>query len=194
MCVSDDGDPICGTSRLATVLRAFFTPDRLREIVIPLLRQSGPVSLRALDWLVCNMAKKHNIVVRAQDGSWCNVHAAYRIALSVYRRTLFDPFRRRGRHVFALDGETWETTLGQMHFLYWCHDKGLLRWAVEHAAEIELSMTTFSTAHKARLRELRKRGTRHKRQPLSRAHGAVCSVYRDTAKVRFDVSDDEEDE
>ena len=167
-----------GDSQLARTLRAFFDVERTRSILLPLLRQDGPVSLRALDWLVCNHAKKHNIVVRAQDGSWCNVHAAYRRTLSVYKRTQFDPFRRRDRHTFELDGQTWETTLGQVHFLHFCHVHGILRWAREHAAEIEASMNSFSQAHKARLRELRRLGVKHKRKPLSQPHGVACHVYR----------------
>ena len=43
-------------------LQNYYTSERLQSILVPLLQQKTSTSLRALDWLVTNYSKKHNVV------------------------------------------------------------------------------------------------------------------------------------
>ena len=120
MCVTDGCDVVCGTSFLAARLRTFFTEERVRTILLPLIDQSSVLSLRTLDWLVVNYSKKNNVVCTTKEGKLFNIFNGYKISLGVYRRRHFDPFRRRERHVFHVDGKRYDTTLGQVNFVHWC--------------------------------------------------------------------------
>ena len=75
-----------------------YTPELVRDVLRPLVTQTSPVSLRALDWAVVNWSKQHNVVCAAPaPGVMTNVHHAYRTSLAYWKRRLFDPFRRRAR-------------------------------------------------------------------------------------------------
>ena len=180
-------DVVSGDSFLATKLRAFFTEDMVREVMLPLLEQSSPVSLRSLDWLVTNYSKKYNVVCTTCDGSLFNIHSGYKAALATYRRTNFDPFRRRSRHEFLFDGKTRTTTLGQTNFIYWAFKNGVLEYAHKHAVEIESDMNGFAAVHKSKLKELKREGITHKRTTLSKTNGIKCHVYKHSTLVTFDL-------
>lgn len=130
-------------------LSAVFPPERLRDVVAPLLRPSSDrdrVSLRALDWTVTNYAKRHaTMLYIADDGGgavgaparWFSIYNEYRAWLRAWRRKLFDPFARRSR-VFFRVGEQWmATTPAQLNFIYFADQYGVLAWVRDHLAEVE---------------------------------------------------------
>ena len=78
-------------------MHEWFTRERAASILIPLIEKTSTVSLRMLDWLVVNMAKEQNITCIRKSGEACNIHNDYKLTLSVYKRALFDPFRRSTR-------------------------------------------------------------------------------------------------
>ena len=94
-----------GAARLSARERALlrhlereYTPELVREVLRPLVTQTSPVSLRALDWAVVNWSKQHNVVCSSRvPGEMTNVHHSYRTTLAYWKRKLFDPFRRRAR-------------------------------------------------------------------------------------------------
>jgi len=127
-------------------LMSFYTPEMIREVLIPLISSSDGkegvhISLRALNWLVTNYAKKYPILYKVKPPGMSekviNIHSEYKTWLWKYRRTQFDPFRRRQRLMFELDGESYTTTVGQLNFMYWAYRYGVLRYAQQHIQEIE---------------------------------------------------------
>src|SRR5216117_2807332 len=58
-------------------LLAFFTAERLEQIVVPIISMRARVSLRALDWLVINYAKKFKVTLASDDGFILNVYNDY---------------------------------------------------------------------------------------------------------------------
>lgn len=129
------------------------------------------ISLRVLDWLVTNYAKKHNIVyvVTNADGEHAtfNMFLEYKSQLKAYSKRFFDPFCRRQRLEFACDaGRTLHTTVGQLNFFRWALQHGVVEYGARHNAAIEDDM----------LRSIRHRGSKSasggakpKRRELSRA-------------------------
>lgn len=178
-------DPVSGSSYLSQTLRKFYTDGIIRTVLVPLINQTGPVSLRALDWLVVNYAKQYNVVCTTTKGELFNIYNEYKISLSVYRRSQFDPFRRGKRHTFVCDGVQYETTLGQINFVYWAYTNGCLQYAAENAALIEQDMNAFSTQHKTKLRELKRKGITHKRSSLTSTNPVKCHVHSRTSKIAF---------
>lgn len=168
-------------------LQREYTPDVARRVLVPLLTQTSPVSLRALDWAVVNWSKQHNVVCSSLvPGETTNVHHAYRNALHFWKRRLFDPFRRRTRIEMTVDGEVYETTLGQANFALWTYQTGVLAYVLSHIGDIEENMNQVSQRQKRMKRDDVRTGTKRKRRELTPGGGTVCVAYRAPVRVRFD--------
>jgi len=147
----------CLAQRLAAALSDAAAAHAVRECI----SGAAPFSLRMLDWLVTNYAKRRALRVAAHGGRAVHVHEAYRAALAQYRRRDFDPFRRTVRrygggdpiemHVTAAlaGGDALQTTLGQLNFLEWAHRTGVLSYARQHAEDIERDMQGEAAARAA---------------------------------------------
>ena len=159
----------------------FFDEVRLENLLVPILEQRYTVSLRALDWLVTNYAKRFNIAIYTASRLF-NVHQEYKTSLSFFRRRNFDPFRRRMRITFvAKGGGEYETTIGQLNFIKWAQHNGVLDYASQHLHEIEDDMHQASKQQRETKRSL----DPSRRRELSSAPSRRVSVYRVTQKVTF---------
>jgi hypothetical protein len=125
-------------------LEAYYTEHVLRTMLVPIISSGGDsnrLSLRALDWLVTNYAKKMPIIYKVKpDGMperLVNIYTEYKTLLWKYRRANFDPFRRRHRITFQLDGTEYNTTVGQLNFMYWASRYGIIEYAHRNIDAIE---------------------------------------------------------
>lgn len=135
------------------------------------------VSLRVLDWLVTNYAKKRNIVYTAKlhgHSTAFNMFLEYKSQLKAYSKRLLDPFCRRERISFC----GLETTVGQLNFFRWAIQSGVLEYAREHYDEIERDML-------ASIQHRYAREAAPKRTELSRAAVKTCTTTKLTVKVKF---------
>jgi hypothetical protein len=119
-------------------------PDAL-DVLDRVLRKPKPVvSLRVLDWLVTNYAKKHAVMYTVSRGEGhvsFNLHLEYKSQLKAYSKRYFDPFCRRDRIVFTTQGATgMRTTVGQLNFFKWAVQNGVVDYACRHARDIERDM------------------------------------------------------
>lgn len=145
------------------------------------------ISLRILDWLVTNYAKKHNIVylVPGEDGipTTFNMFLEYKSQLKAYSKRFFDPFCRRERLEFTdADGATFHSTVGQLNFFRWALLHGVVDYCARHNAAIEDDM----------LQSIRHRGgaggggvAKPKRRELSKAAIKGCTKTHVKVTVRF---------
>ena len=103
------------TSKEDMVLRRLSTfyanPENLRRVQ-PILTGESKISLRLLDWLVTNYAKKYNIAYLAKSGQDVNVYLRYKANLRAYSKKMFDPFCRWKKITFL----GLSTTVGQLNF------------------------------------------------------------------------------
>ena len=130
---------------LLKILETKLTEEITRDVLLPLITQTSPVSLRALDWTVTNWSKQHNVVCSSMTpGKLTNIHHSYRNMLSFWKRRLFDPFRRRSRCQIEVDGTVYETTLGQANFALWAYSSGTISYVLGHVGEIRRSMNAVS--------------------------------------------------
>jgi hypothetical protein len=183
-------------NRLSNI-HQWFSDGRISTLLMPLTRQVDKLSLRALDWLVTNFAKKNNIVLADEKtlGPPINVYADYRSLLSYWRRKNFDPFRRHQRIYFLWkDPDTpkddppvlEETTAGQLNFLYWAETRGIIQYARAHVNEIEQDMAKCMCEVKALKKQDKLKGVKRKRHELSRAPTRSCFIYPIKMQVQFD--------
>jgi hypothetical protein len=165
-------------------LSSFLTEEMIENEIRPLVEQKAALSLRAMDWLVVNYAKKHNIVCRTLKGELFNIHQNYKTALSHRRRSNFDPFRRKAR--LTIHGKRpLVTTVGQLNFLQWMHVNGVWQYAVDHAEEINLDMNRMASENKKERKSLQASGVVKRRKELSKAPSSKCFVYKVRTKVSF---------
>ena len=179
----------------------FFTEERLATVLIPILRMESPVSLRALDWLVTNYAKKHGLAwpLTISSGNeslsgerMFSVFNEYKTWLRTWRRRLFDPFQRRVRIFFSFEGVWYSTTVGQLNFMYFSTTTRVLDYAQKNIVEIEKDQAL--AIHQSRKRKI-EQGTKS-RHELSKAPKSACSVFAQSCRLVFEsdeeLSDDEE--
>ena len=169
-------------------IHRWYSDERIEELLMPLTRQDDRLSLRALDWLVTNYAKKNNIVLADERtlGPPLNVYADYRSMLTFWRRKNFDPFRRHQRIYFHWKGQLEETTVGQLNFLHWAEVNGIIKYAREHVAEIEQDMAQCMSTVKAQKKSDKILGVKRKRRELSQAPKRQCYIYPVKMQVSFD--------
>ncbi len=181
-------------------LRAFYAdPAHLRTLTDVLKNQehassktphkNAPlrVSLRILDWLVTNYAKKHNIVYLVTDADGLpvtfNMFLQYKSQLKAYSKRFFDPFCRRERLEFPdADGGAFETTVGQLNFFRWALQHGVIEYGAAHNHEIEADMLRC-IKHRAGAPE--GADGKPKRRELSKAAIKGCTKTHVRVTVRF---------
>jgi hypothetical protein len=153
-------------------------PGRLEE-VLPILTGSSPVSLRLIDWFVTNYSKKFNVSYPLTEDTTTRqfmVHFHYKRELKAYSKRLFDPFCRRERISFQIRGQApiEETTVGQLNFFRWAIEKGVIRYILAHAADIERDMNVSFREHYSKEAEVKTATGRRKRKEMS--HSAMKAV------------------
>lgn len=160
----------------------YFDEDKLRHLLIPIITKSNGLSLRALDWLVTNYSKKTPIVYNVTPPNCpeviINVYRSYKTWLWNHKRKNFDPFRRGQRIYFDLDGQTYESTVGQLNFFYWASRYGVLNYARVHIDEIEKDQAQTT-------KQVTSTEGSKKRRQLSQAPKETVFVYPTTIKVLF---------
>jgi hypothetical protein len=154
-------------------LETFYAkPENFRRIQ-SILSGDSQISLRLIDWLVTNFAKKHNISYVTKTGNrHIIVYLAYKSHLKAYSKKMFDPFCRWKKIQF----QGLNTTVGQLNFFEWAIQDEVLDYLDEHLAEVQKDMdecsTTLQTAEGV---------DKRKRHELSRS--ATKSICRHDVRV-----------
>ena len=169
------------------LLRAFFTEERLRTTVVPILSVTSNISLRALDWFVINYAKKHQIALGPLGcpSSVVNVYSSYRSALKFFHRNLFDTFRRGSRIYFPLAGQVYSTTVAQLNYLHWAEISGVLCYAQNNIQVIEQDMNARIAECRKEKERIVQAGGKRKRSELCQTVPKKVAIYRVPSTVVF---------
>lgn len=153
-----------------SLLKFYETPSHL-ETLTQILRNKSGISLRTLDWLVTNYAKKRNITYE-YNAKVINVYLEYKSCLKAYSKRLFDPFQRRDRiYITDSDGHQLQSTIGQLNFFRFAISCGIVQYARHHLDAIETDM----------MDSMRHRSSHVKRKELSKA--AIKSATSTDIKV-----------
>jgi len=148
--------------RLETFYSKADTLERVRNI----LDGNSKFSLRLIDWLVTNYAKKHNVSYVTKNGRHVIMHYAYKSHLKAYSKKMFDPGMN--------------TTVGQLNFFEWAIQDEVLDYLETNYDSVQEDMDTCSTTVEP------KDGARRKRHELSRS--AMKSVCRHDVKISVSFS------
>jgi hypothetical protein len=158
-------------------LSTFYGNAERLERVKAIITGESRISLRLIDWLVTNYAKKHNVsYMTSKGGRHIIVYLAYKSHLKAYSKKMFDPFCRWKRIQFL----GMNTTVGQLSFFEWAIQDEVLDYLDEHFDEVQHDMDECSTTIQP------KDGERRKRHELSRSATKALCMHSVTVKVSFD--------
>jgi hypothetical protein len=126
----------CRRELLVSSLQKFYTTLEDFDSVVQTMQGNGPYSLRLIDVFVTNYSKKYNTTYML-NGQEFVVYLNYKSQTKAYSKKLFDPFRRHECILFqAGNHEPFITTVGQLNFFRWAHEKGVLKYIEEHVEDI----------------------------------------------------------
>uniref|UniRef100_A0A6C0K4G7 Uncharacterized protein n=1 Tax=viral metagenome TaxID=1070528 RepID=A0A6C0K4G7_9ZZZZ len=132
----------CKQELIITSLQKFYADRADSEEILQYLQGTSTISLRLIDWFVTNYAKQYNISY-IFNGQEFLIYTNYKSQLKAYSKKLFDPFCRRERIMFQLNGnKPFLTTVGKLNFFRWAIEKGILRYIKENFSKIEKEMNT----------------------------------------------------
>ncbi len=147
---------------------------RVRDI----LSGVSNISLRLLDWLVTNYAKKHNVSYLVGDRHVI-VYLEYKSHLKAYSKKMFDPFCRWKRIQFM----GMDTTVGQLNFFEWAIADNVLEYLETNYDAIHADMEACTTSVRPKASEESPRRRRHE---LSRSATKSIQHHDVRVSVRFD--------
>ena len=151
------------------------------NILTSIITQKNTLSLRILDWLVTNYAKKYNVVYtirKNNTNSNFNIYLDYKNQLKAYSKKYFDPFCRRERILIDITDLSWKiinnfnkqktnknqliTTVGQLNFFKWFIENNVLNYAIENIEHIDQDMieTLNNSKKQTKRKELSKSASR----------------------------------
>lgn len=110
---------------LLKCLQKFYKDTEKMRTMVNIITKKSEMSLRALDYLCTNYAKKNDIVydIGTKKNPF-NMFLNYRAQLKAYSKMQFDPFRRHNRITIQVpknimeEGKL-ETTVAQLNFFKW---------------------------------------------------------------------------
>ena len=134
----------------------FYDESQSLKVVTPIIKEQTDISLRLLDWLVTNYAKKRSISYLLHENKNFNIWLDYKRQLKAYSKKQFDPFCRRQRVFYNTEaGEAtfvtadsptidhskgFVTTVGQLNFFKWAISNKIIEYAFDNLAIIEEDM------------------------------------------------------
>jgi len=160
---------------ISSLQRFYSNRDDLNEIV-ELLKGTGSISLRLIDWFVTNYSKVHSTSYIFNSQEFV-VYMNYKNQLKAYSKKLFDPFCRRERISFQIPGhDAFLTTVGKLNFFRWALEKGILTYIKGHQEEIEKEMN-------AAMKEQAKKDTSTTRDSQATATTATTATSQTRKRV-----------
>lgn len=133
---------------LRNTLIHFFTVPKNRDVLVPILTDSVPISLRVLDYFITNYSRDHTkAIVKDPLLRNFNVYSSYKSQLKAFNKKLFDPFCRLHHqsniHKFNFYYEKEKfvtTTTGQLNFFKWAIENKIIDYVTCHYEEIKADL------------------------------------------------------
>ena len=166
------------------------------SVFTSIITQKNILSLRILDWLVTNYAKKYNIVFSNKNSQNFNVYLDYKNQLKAYSKKYFDPFCRRERIIINISDLSWKvysnksndsnnengkdnnqlvTTVGQLNFFKWFIENDVMTYAIHNIEKIDKDM----------IETLENSKSSPKRKELSKCASKTVCTYNTPITVNF---------
>lgn len=155
---------------LLSKLMEFYNKDGNIDKILPIINGEHKISLRLVDWFICNYSKKNFTQYSIGENKRFKVYIDYKLKLKAYSKKRFDPFCRWDRITIPYNKkESIQTTLGQLNFFKWVLENSIIQYIEKNLEDIERDMNKRSSSSKNRKGQ--NNNTRKKRTELS-----VCAT------------------
>ncbi len=179
----------------------WFTQDRLRDIVTPLIQRTRPaidspgekLSIRLLSWGLINYSKAHSELC---DYMWTNPETGETIQLNILQvqdliaatnsRDSFAPHRRSRLIHIKVDDKIINTAFEQLNFFFLMGYYGAIEWTIDHKEEIRAHMDICMERAKRMKADAAECGVQFKRRALCNqgtTSGTACQLPHDETKA-----------
>ena len=123
-------------------LKDFYSNENNVSILLSIINSQSNISLRLIDWFITNYCKNNKD--KANYKNITSIYQNYRAQLKAYKKTKFDPFRRRQRITFFFnDNEFMNTTIGQLNFFKWAIENRILDYISSRLEDLEEQMNIY---------------------------------------------------
>lgn len=178
---------------------SFNNLNNLNNKVLKIPSPENCISLRCLEWLVTNYAKKQTIILYGKKSNkMFNIFEEYGKQQKYYKRARFDPFCRNKRIYFIRELYSVYThkkqkivlltTVAQLNFMMWIHKNGVLKYAesYKHRIHDDMEATNFSVSKEKK--EYKKQNKKRKRKELSKPPNIKCKIANIPINLDFRFS------
>jgi len=154
--------------------------------MLKIISGESKLSLRIVDWFATNYAKKMFTVYSIKDehgnSRRFKVYVDYKLKLKAYSKKRFDPFCRWERiSIPYKDGQSIETTIGQLNFFKWTLENDVIKYIEENYIAIEKDMNNRNSTSKRKESVTDNSKTRKKREELSIS--ATKSIKKEEVEI-----------
>jgi hypothetical protein len=174
-----------------------FSPEEVRKEFLSIVRKESNKSLRLFDWFVTKCAAKRTIKIKQSEDllDRIDVHIHYKSELKTYKKTYFDPFKRKIKFFYTLKigGEdvTFLTSLGQLNFFRWAFETGIVKYIDDNLDSLLTEMMEsnrkdkINSSHKKKMKKLKqdKSSTCVKKDGCNIKAEAYKPVYSNEQKI-----------
>ena len=126
------------------------TDNQIKQM-LDIINKESEISLRILDWFVTRYSKKRVDIDLGIDDMF-DVHISYKAQLKSYKKTYFDPFRRRKKFYYNYDKtnnkKTVYTTLGQLNFFRWAISNNIIEYVEQNLSSLTKAMNASNKEDK----------------------------------------------
>jgi hypothetical protein len=129
------------------------TEDQITKM-LNIINKESEISLRILDWFVTRYAKKKiDFEINGlQRDEIFDVHISYKAQLKSYKKTYFDPFRRRKKFYYSYDminaKKNVYTTIGQLNFFRWAISNNIIEYVEKNLSQLTKAMNSSNKEDK----------------------------------------------
>ena len=102
----------------------YYNDDNVMNKFINIVNGNYGVSLRLIDWFVTTYCKKNHIAYNVGT-NYFDVFQNYKLMGKSFKKRKFDPFCRGDRVKVNNNGNSVETTIGQLNFFKWIIDNDI---------------------------------------------------------------------
>jgi hypothetical protein len=146
-------------SILMDKISEYFQNEDVIELFLKIINSDSRLSLRVIDFFVTNYARKNEVIyenITGQNKEKFMVHLSYKSQLKAYSKKQFDPFCRRERINFIVEGYEKEainicTTVGQLNFFRWAIKNDVIEYIRKNIDNIESQMNNSQRKNKRKI-------------------------------------------
>lgn len=160
----------------------YYQDDDNMDKMLKIITGESNISLRIVDWFATNYSKKYFTTYNIGNTKRFKVYIDYKLKLKAYSKKRFDPFCRWERiSIPYKNGNSIETTIGQLNFFKWAMENKVIDYINEHYQDIENDMNNRNSNSRSKDIPLDNTKTRKKREELSVS--ATKSIKKEVVEI-----------